>query len=82
MTSVTATEIKQQFGKVFLQAMKEPVSILKNGREQAVLLSAEEYRRLEALDDAYWVNLAKKGEKSGYIGKEKSEQLLQNMLKG
>ena len=58
---VSATEFQQNVGRYQDAAMREPVTITKNGRNHTVLLSAELYetvlkgriaRRVEDLDDA------------------------------
>ncbi len=50
MVTVTAAELQKQFGRYRETAIKEPVSITHHGRESLVMLSAEEYKRLKALD--------------------------------
>jgi len=52
MAAMTATEAKNRFGQALEMAQASPVHIQKNGRDVAVLLSPEEYRRLEAGKDA------------------------------
>jgi prevent-host-death family protein len=47
MAALTATEAKNRFGQALEMAQASPVHIQKNGRDVAVLLSPEEYRRLE-----------------------------------
>ena len=47
MRTVTATEAQNKFGKLIEDAQKEPVRISRNGRDQAVLLSVEEFERLK-----------------------------------
>jgi prevent-host-death family protein len=54
LPSITATETKNRFGKVLLQAAKEPVTIEKSGCPVAVIMSYEEYERYQALEDRYW----------------------------
>ena len=46
MAVVTATEAKNKFGQVLEMAQAEPVTIQKNGRDVAVVLSAEQYETL------------------------------------
>jgi prevent-host-death family protein len=46
MVEVSATDAKNKFGKLLEMARKEPVRIQKNGRDVAVMVSAEDYRRL------------------------------------
>ncbi|HWA20523.1 MAG TPA: type II toxin-antitoxin system Phd/YefM family antitoxin [Devosia sp.] len=46
MNYISATDAKNRFGELLDQARKGPVHVQKNGRDVAVLLSAEEYARL------------------------------------
>ncbi len=46
MAAMTATEAKNRFGEVLELARKEPVRVQKNGRDVAVVLSAEDYTQL------------------------------------
>jgi prevent-host-death family protein len=46
MVEISATDAKNRFGEVLEAARKEPVRIQKNGRDVAVLLSAEQYAEL------------------------------------
>ena len=46
MVEISATDAKNKFGEVLEMARKEPVRIQKNGRDVAVMLSAEEYAEL------------------------------------
>jgi prevent-host-death family protein len=78
--SMPAKEAKQSFGALLDAAQREPVTITKNGREVAVLVSKEDFERLEALEDAYWGRLAEEAHKEGYIGVEESEKLLNRLL--
>jgi prevent-host-death family protein len=50
MTDISATDAKNRFGQVLEMARTEPVHVQKNGRDVAVVLSPEEYRRLRAAD--------------------------------
>lgn len=44
---VTASEFHRAFGALSDRALKEPISITKQGRDHLVLLSAAEYARLK-----------------------------------
>ena len=46
MNTFTASDAKNRFGQVLELAQSEPVLIRKNGRDVAVVLSPEEFRRL------------------------------------
>ncbi|MHA6692145.1 type II toxin-antitoxin system Phd/YefM family antitoxin [Devosia sp. A449] len=56
MAAMTATDAKNKFGQVLEMAQAEPVRIQKNGRDVAVVLSAEQYGALVAQSDAPRVN--------------------------
>lgn len=49
MRTMAALEAKNRFGELLDAAQREPVTIEKHGRAVAVMLSAEEYKELEAL---------------------------------
>jgi antitoxin Phd len=46
MRTVSATEAKQKFAEIIDTAQREPVRIRRHNRDLAVLVSAEEYERL------------------------------------
>jgi prevent-host-death family protein len=46
MLTFTATDAKTRFGQVLQSALVEPVSIEKNGRELAFVVSSTQYHRL------------------------------------
>ena len=77
--TVAAKEAKQSFGQLLDDAQREPVKIERNGRPVAVVLSAVEYERLEALEDAYWGRRADEARKDGFIGVEESEKFLNEL---
>lgn len=49
MNSLSANEAKTHFGDMLLKAQRAPVQINKNGKPVAVVISAEEYKNIEAL---------------------------------
>jgi prevent-host-death family protein len=48
MSEITATDAKNKFGQLLEMAQAEPVHVQKNGRDVAVVVSPEEYARLNA----------------------------------
>src|SRR5215203_2929849 len=80
MKLFTARDAKTNFGQLLDTAIREPVSITRNGRQVAVVLSAQDFERLEALQDAWWVRLAERNEEEGYLGVEESEAFHRAML--
>ena len=49
MLTLNANEAKTNFGKMLLQVQSEPIIIKKHGNPVAVVISYEQYSRLEAL---------------------------------
>ncbi len=80
MKTFASKEAKDSFGRLLDTAQREPVTIAKKGRPVAVLLSMEEYERLEAVEDAWWAQRAEEASKTGFIGHAKSEALLRRLL--
>jgi prevent-host-death family protein len=58
MAEITATDAKNRFGQVLEMAQAEPVRIQKNGRDVAVVLSAEQYAALVSESNTPRVNPA------------------------
>jgi prevent-host-death family protein len=50
MARVPASEFQRQFGRLRGVAHREAVIVTSHGRDDVVLLSAEEYQRLRSLD--------------------------------
>lgn len=50
MVTITAAELQNSFGRWRDRAQREPVSVTHHGRESVVVMSADEYKRLKALD--------------------------------
>ncbi|MFA7239336.1 MAG: type II toxin-antitoxin system prevent-host-death family antitoxin [Sulfuricellaceae bacterium] len=80
MKTITATEAKTKFGLYLDMSRTEPVTIEKSGRDIAVMISIEEYRRFRALEDAYWLDRAKQAIAGGFVGHEESMKLIQGRL--
>jgi len=53
MQTIAATEASNRFGKLLDLALQEPVTIEKKGRQVAVILSVEEYSRMECTIEEY-----------------------------
>jgi len=50
MLTVSAAEFQWHFGRYQDEALKQPVSITRNGRDRLVVLAVEEYQRLKRRD--------------------------------
>lgn len=80
MKTATATEVKTRFGEYMDIARREPIMIEKSGRPAVVMLSAEEYRLFQALEDRYWGERAKKAEKGKFVGHEEALRRIMGRL--
>jgi antitoxin Phd len=78
MKRIAATEAKNRFGAVIDQALAEPIMIEKSGRASVVVMSASEYERLMALEDAYWASRAAKAEAGGWASAADVKSLLKD----
>ncbi len=72
----TATEVKNHFGEFIEKARHAPVTVEKTGRKYVVIVSHEEFERLQALEDRQWILAAEEAQKSGYIGTEETMKVL------
>jgi len=80
MKTISATEAKSNFGKCISIAMMEPISITKSGCEAVVMLSKEEYERLEAIDDYLWMRKAIEAKKGGFLGVEAGQKIIEKFM--
>lgn len=80
MNTVSAKDARAHFSELLDDARLAPVKIQKNGRDVAVIMSAEEYAHFEALEDLMWLERAKKAEKSGFTGTKAGEKWLKGLL--
>ncbi len=77
MQTISAINARSDFERLLDAARHEPVTIERNGRPVAVLLSVEEYERLGALEDASWAARAAAAEDAGdWLSGEDSEKVL------
>jgi antitoxin Phd len=76
--TVSATEIKNRLGQYLARIAVEPVTIEKNGRRVAVLLSHEDYEALQRSDDHFWGEAARAAEDEGFLSVEDSLKYLQD----
>ncbi len=53
MVKISATDAKNHFGDLIDRTRVGPVTIEKQGRPTAIVLSPEEYARLESIEDIY-----------------------------
>ena len=80
MVTYDATTVKNRLGEVMEAARQEPVCVTKSGKNTVYILSAMEYERLQKLESAYWSQVIREAEATGYVGQEKSAALLKAKL--
>ena len=80
MIHISATEAKIHFGKLLDTARRENVSIDKQGRSIAVMVSIEEYERLNEIEDKWWALRADDAKANGLLSEEESEKVLEELL--
>ena len=51
MDQLNATEAKREFGDLLIKAQSEPISIIKNGKPVAVMVSNKEFREFKTYKD-------------------------------
>ncbi len=78
--SITATEAKNRFAEMVDLAREEPVTITRNERAVAIVLSPAEYSRLTQVEDKYWGDLADKVTKKDFVGVDESSEFLNSIL--
>jgi antitoxin Phd len=78
--SLTATEAKNRFADLVDLARHEPVTITRNDKAVAIVLSPTEYARLTTNDDAYWGKLAQAVKPADFISPDESQTFLTNIL--
>jgi antitoxin Phd len=79
MFTFGAREAKNEFGRLLDTAQRETVTIKKKGRPVAVVMSIDEFKRLEEAEDALWAILAKASEVEGLVSPEESEKFLESL---
>lgn len=77
MESLTANEAKTHFGSLLMKAQASPVSINKNGKPVAVMVSMEEFERMNMLKlELLKQRAARLDESTAVDGAEFMEQLI------
>ena len=84
MIKVTSTEIQSKLGQYLDAAQTEDITITKQGREFAYVLSAKAYKRMkeleDAIEDAWLSQLAKEAiENDEKLSPEESKAFYQRM---
>lgn len=78
---MTAKDAKNRFGEFLDAAQRAPVSVTKNGRDVAVLMSREDYDRFAEIEDVAWSARAKDVlDTADFMDPTESEAFLKQIL--
>ncbi len=84
INTFTAKEAKNKFGQLLDSAQRAPVTITKNGRAVAMMLSLADEKMISAIEDLleaqYWDDRIAEAEQGGYLSVEESNQVLEDAL--
>lgn len=69
-----AAYAKRNFGTCLAEAPKGPVIIQKYGRPSMMMASYEAFQRLNASEDALWLQRAQEAADGGYLTPENSDE--------
>ena len=81
MKVFSAKHAQTHFSDMLITVIKEPVTIEKHGKPSAVMISCEDYKRFEEMEDHFWYLKVKEAEEGGYATPEESEEFLANLFK-
>ncbi len=79
MLTITATQIKNAFGRFLEAVQSQPILIERSGRVSAVMLSYAEFERLKAIEDRYWGEKAQQALKEGFLSEKETQQWLNTL---
>ena len=81
MERISATEAKREFGEILLKAQQGPVGIDKNGKPAAVMLSADAYNEMAALNRQFLELAIEEGMADVQAGRVSTGQQTMNRLR-
>jgi prevent-host-death family protein len=79
MKTITSTEARQHFSSIISTLEEEPVTILKQDKSVAVILSSARYRELERLEDILYGKAAELAIKEGFASDKEAQDLLDSL---
>lgn len=81
MMTMTSKEAKNKFGTLLDDAQtKGPVAVTRNNRRAVVVVSADRYEQLEALEDEVLCARARAAVENGFAGVEKTAAFIREAL--
>jgi len=79
MKTLTSTEARQGFSSMLNTVVNEPVSISKQDKEIAVLISSARYQELKKLEDILYGKAAELALQEGFISDKEADDLLNSI---
>jgi len=79
MKIFAAGEAKMKFGLMLDLSQRTPIIIQKHGRDFSVMLSIEDFKHFQALEDKAWATEAQKAEQTGFLTAKDSETFLNSL---
>lgn len=79
MKSMSATEVRQNFSSVISAVESEPVTISKQDKNIAVIVSSARYDELSRMEDRLYGKMAELAIKEGFASDNEAESLLNSL---
>ena len=79
MKTMTSSEARQSFSTMLSTVSHEPVSISKQDKEVAVLISSARYKELKKLEDILYGKAAELAIQEGLASQKETEDLLDSI---
>lgn len=79
MKTITSTEARQNLSSILSAVDEEPVTILKQDKSIAVILSSARYKELERLEDILYAKAAELAIKEGFTSDKEAQDLLDSL---
>ncbi len=79
MKTMSSTEARQNFSAVISGLKDDPVTISKQDKEVAVILSSARYKELKKLEDILYGKAAELAIQEGFASNEEAQKLLDSL---
>ena len=79
MKTITSTEARQNFSSVISTVETNPVTISKQDKDVAVIISSARYQELKKLEDILYEKAAELALQEGFVSNKKAQDLLDSI---
>lgn len=79
MKTMTSTEARQGFSAMLTHVSNEPITISKQDKDVAVLISSTRYKELKKLEEFLYGKAVELAIKEGFTSKKETEDLLDSI---